>query len=160
MIRTVIGIASLAIGLPLTAAASEGPTADMLPPTYIAYQLLGQGHDLRGLDLEKGIYRARIHTNQDRLVTLGVDPRNGELLPHAFLSEEAPVDRSPAPAFDAGAAMQAVALDGHWDVRELKLREGFWKVEACDDAGVTAEFRIDAKSGQVLAIDHQLAERR
>lgn len=149
--------ASLTLALLATTAApalaDERIPADALAPIQVIYQLLGQGHDLRGLEFNKGIYRADIRTKDGRIVSLGVDPRSGELLPHAFLGRQrnGHIEAVPVSAADA---VQKVAGDGHHQVVELEFKNDIYKVKARDDAGALARYAVDARTGALSGGKH------
>ncbi|MBW7852056.1 MAG: PepSY domain-containing protein [Rhodospirillales bacterium] len=158
MKKTAITLAAAsAIGIaiaPLALQASDKVPADALPPTYVAYQLVGEGHDLRGLEFEDGAYEARLRRPDGALVKVAVDARTGEARP-ATDSDRRRADRSPAPKIGAADAIQAVAMEGHWDVVKFKHRDGVWRVVARDDAGVAAKFTVDAETGAVRTREHR-----
>jgi len=144
-----IAAAGIAGILPLASQASDNIPADILGPTYISYQLVGEGHDLRGLEFENGVYEARLGGPDGRLSKVAVDPRSGQVLTAS--AETTRHSRAAAPKVSATDAIQTVAMQGYWDIVELKHRDGVWRVEARDDAGVTGAFRVDAETGAMLA---------
>lgn len=142
-----VGLAGI---LPLASWASDSIPADLLPPTYITYQLVGEGHDLRGLEFEDGVYEARLSGPGGRLSRVEVDPRSGQVLTTGT-ADQRHGDLAPPPKVNAADAIQTVAEQGYWDIVELKHRDGVWRVEARDDAGRKGTFRVDAETGSVLA---------
>lgn len=149
MKKTLFAAAGLVAILPLASWASDAVPADVLPPTYITYQLVGDGQDLRGLEYENGVYEARLSGPDGRLSKVAVDPRTGAVLT-ASSSQGRQAAAAPTPKVNAADAIQTVAMQGYWDIVELKHRDGVWRVKARDDAGKKGTFRVDSETGSVL----------
>lgn len=125
---------------------------DVLPPAGIINKMVGEGHDLRALDLERGIYAATIRAPSGQLATFAVDAKTGELLPQpAKLSPTT----APEVSLNAVDAMIAASGEGHWNLSELKWKQGAYVVEARDDTGTEARFTIDPNSGKVTDSRHR-----
>lgn len=122
------------------------PDNGHLPPTYIVYKLVQDGVQLRKLETEHDVYEAWVDAGDGTLVKVGVDPHNAELTADFNDSRN---NNHQSPAVDAAQAVQTVAATGHWDVREIGLKNGTWQVKAADDAGQMEKFRVDAQSGQI-----------
>lgn len=128
------------------------PAADILPPAVILDQMVADGHDLRALDFDHGRYLATVRAPSGRLATFAVDARSGQLLP-----ETADLSDVTVPEAETGAvnAMLAAAGQGHWNLSELKWKRGAYVVEARDDAGDKARFRVDPATGAITGATHR-----
>lgn len=143
--KTALIAATAALALGSAAQAKDGrPTADTLPPAVILNQMVADGHDLRALDFDHGRYLATVRAPSGRLATFAVDARSGELLPQAARLGDTTVPEARVGAVEA---MLAVAAQGHWNLSEIEWKRGAYVVEARDDAGDKARFRVDPAAG-------------
>lgn len=129
-----------------TQASAANPDNGHLPPTYIVYKLVQDGVQLRKLEAEHNIYEAWVDAGDGTLVKVGIDPHTAELTADFNDSRD---NKHQSPMVDAAQAVQTVAATGHWDVREIGLKNGIWQVKAADDAGQMEKFRVDGQSGQI-----------
>lgn len=119
-----------------------------LPPTYVVHKLTADGLELRSLEAERGIYEARVVATDGTIVKVGVDPQTAELT-DAFSHAKARPAEATAPRLNASQAIMAAAGTGYWDVREVELKRGQWKVDARNDQGRSRTVTVDATSGAV-----------
>lgn len=143
-VTAAIVAALTAASVPALAAEAEAP----LPPTYIVYKLTQDGVQLRSLEAERGGYEARVQATDGSIVKVGVDPQTAELT-DAYSHARVRKPDGAAPRVDAAQAIQAVAATGYWDVREVELERGAWRVKAQDDSGRMGRFSVDAETGAV-----------
>lgn len=143
--KTALALSALVLGLSSAAAMAEDATPS-LPPTYIVHKLTGDGIALRALEYENGIYEAKVLATDGSIVTVGVDPGTAELT-DAFATKTPRRAKEPPPAIDAAQAIQAAAVTGYWDVREVKFEHGAWRIKAADDSGRLARLAVDGASG-------------
>lgn len=145
----VLAVSAAAIVLtPLVGRAADAAGEAPLPPTYIIHKLTQDGIALRALEAERGGYEARVEATDGSLVQVGIDPQTAELT-DAYGHARARKADGPAPRVDAAAAIQAVAVTGHWDVGEVEYEHGAWRIDAGDDAGRTRRFTVDADTGAI-----------
>ncbi len=143
----IISAAALGLGTALAVHAAETPSADVLPPTYIVHQLVGLGYDVREVEFEDGVYEAEVRNAEGKIVDVEIDPISGALLSAAPAPAPQP---DPSVAVNAAAAIETVALAGYWDITELDWKNGAYRIRARDDAGSSARFTVDGRSGQIL----------
>lgn len=136
--------------LTVLAAATVAPAfaQEALPVTYLVHKLTADGLELRSLEPEHGAYEARVVATDGSIVKVGIDPQTAELT-DAYSHADARRDRGPSPKVDAARAIMAAASTGYWDVREVELKRGQWKVDARDDLGRSRTLHVDAVTGKV-----------
>lgn len=85
--------ASIAVLIALLMAAPFAATAQLatdpaeLTPAQVRRQLTDRGFDVRSITRHMEIYKVEVATiDGSRTVFMGVDPRTGRLLPHAFIN--------------------------------------------------------------------------
>lgn len=144
--KTLSILSVLALGIAAPALAQE--QAETLNPTYLVHKLTADGLELRSLEAERGIYEARVVATDGTIVKVGVDPQTAELT-DAFSHADARPAQGEAPKVNAAQAIMAAAGTGYWDVREVELKRGQWKVEARDDQGRNRTLTVDAATGKV-----------
>lgn len=142
--KSIVLAAAAIIGLSTAASAAEAP----LPPTYLIHKLSIDGVRLKSLEPERGAYEAKVWATDGSVVKVGVDPLTGDLT-DAYSHARSRAAAAPAPAVDAAAAIQAVAMTGHWDVRAVEYDRGAWQVAAADDGGQVDRFAVDGATGTV-----------
>jgi len=152
MIKTIAIAAVSALALASAAQAADAGrdtgSGNALPPTFIVYKLAQDGIPLRKLEVEGGIYEARVEATDGSIVKVGIDPQTAELT-DAYSHARARKADGPVPKIDAAQAVQAVAATGYWDIREIEFEKGGWEVKAHNDNGRGAKFIVDAVTGEV-----------
>lgn len=145
----IIALPALAFGLTITGAQASDPAAAApLPPTYIIHKLTQDGVRLRELELERGGYEAWVEATDGSMVKFGIDPQTAELTDeYSHTSARRP--DGPPPGINAAEAIQAVAVTGYWDIREIEYEDGAWEVKARDDRGKKGKFKVDPVTGAV-----------
>lgn len=152
MIKTIAIVAVSAIAIASAAQAADAGrdtgSGNALPPTFIVYKLAQDGIPLRKLETKGGIYEARVEATDGSIVKVGIDPQTAELTDDYSHARPHRADAT-APKIDAAQAVQAVAVTGYWDIREVEFEKGGWEVKARNDDGRRAKFIVDAMTGEV-----------
>jgi len=124
------------------------------PPAAIIHQLVADGYDVRKLEFERGRYDVQVRSTDGKLLKLAADPTTGKAYSPSATANRSPRDAGAAVPTNAAEAITLAAMEGHYDVTELKFRDGIYRIEARDSAGAPARIDVDAQTAQIAQIQH------
>lgn len=127
---------------------------NVVPPAAVIHQLVADGYDVRQVEFERGRYDVRVRTTDGKLLKLAADPATGKLYSPSAATNRGAKDAGPAMATNAADAISLAAAEGHYLVSELNFRDGLYRIDARDDAGIPALIEVNASNGQISQVKH------